>query len=43
MIMLGVIGEYLWRSYHETRKLPNFVVEAVVEAPEDGDAAAAEP
>jgi dolichol-phosphate mannosyltransferase len=43
MIMLGVIGEYLWRSYHETRKLPNFVVEAVLEAPEDGDAAAAEP
>jgi hypothetical protein len=33
--MLGIIGEYLWRSYHETRKLPNFVVESVLE--KDGD------
>jgi dolichol-phosphate mannosyltransferase len=35
LIMLGIIGEYLWRSYHETRKLPNFVVESVLE--KDGD------
>ena len=31
MLMLGVIGEYLWRNYHEVRDLPNFVVEKVVE------------
>jgi dolichol-phosphate mannosyltransferase len=31
MLMLGVIGEYLWRNYHETRKLPNFVIERVDE------------
>jgi dolichol-phosphate mannosyltransferase len=43
MMMLGVIGEYLWRSYHETRRLPNFVVDTVVATPEDGDSAPAEP
>jgi dolichol-phosphate mannosyltransferase len=30
LVLLGVIGEYLWRSYHETRKQPNFVIESVV-------------
>src|SRR5262249_43413980 len=25
LVMLGIIGEYLWRSYYETRRLPNFV------------------
>jgi dolichol-phosphate mannosyltransferase len=30
LLMLGIIGEYLWRSYHETRKLPNSVVESVL-------------
>jgi dolichol-phosphate mannosyltransferase len=27
LMMLGIIGEYLWRNYDETRKLPNFVVD----------------
>lgn len=31
LVMLGIIGEYLWRNYHETRKRPNFVVETVLE------------
>jgi dolichol-phosphate mannosyltransferase len=31
LIMLGIIGEYLWRNYHQTRNLPNFVVETVLE------------
>jgi dolichol-phosphate mannosyltransferase len=31
LVMLGIIGEYLWRNFHETRRLPNFVVESVVE------------
>jgi glycosyltransferase involved in cell wall biosynthesis len=29
LVMLGIIGEYLWRNYHETRKRPLFVVETV--------------
>ena len=32
LVMLGIIGEYLWRSYHETRRLPNFVIDSVIEA-----------
>lgn len=31
MLMLGIIGEYLWRTYDETRKRPIFVVEKVIE------------
>lgn len=31
MLMLGIIGEYLWRNYDETRKRPIFVVEKVIE------------
>jgi len=31
LVMLGIIGEYLWRNYHETRRLPNFVVETEVD------------
>jgi dolichol-phosphate mannosyltransferase len=31
LVMLGIIGEYLWRSYYETRKLPNYVVESVLD------------
>ena len=30
LVMLGVIGEYLWRSYYETRRLPNYVVETTL-------------
>ena len=37
--MLGIIGEYLWRNYHETRQLPNFVIETVVAGPESGSGA----
>jgi glycosyltransferase involved in cell wall biosynthesis len=29
MIMLGVLGEYLWRTLDETRKRPNFVIDDV--------------
>jgi dolichol-phosphate mannosyltransferase len=31
MLVLGIIGEYLWRNYHETRRHPNFIVETIVE------------
>lgn len=27
LILLGIIGEYLWRNYYETRRLPRFVME----------------
>ena len=27
MIMLGVIGEYLWRNLEESRKKPLFLIE----------------
>jgi glycosyltransferase involved in cell wall biosynthesis len=27
MIMLGIIGEYLWRSFDETRKRPVFIID----------------
>ena len=30
LVMLGIIGEYLWRNYYETRKLPAYVIESVV-------------
>jgi dolichol-phosphate mannosyltransferase len=45
MMMLGIIGEYLWRNYQETRRLPSFVVESTLEAPEEavGDDAPAPP
>jgi glycosyltransferase involved in cell wall biosynthesis len=32
LVMLGVIGEYLWRNYYETRRLPNYVVESTLGA-----------
>jgi glycosyltransferase involved in cell wall biosynthesis len=32
MIMLGVIGEYLWRDLDETRKRPLYVIERVITA-----------
>ncbi|NTS43777.1 glycosyltransferase [Flavisolibacter sp. BT320] len=31
MLMLGVIGEYLWRTLDQVRKRPDFVIEAIVE------------
>jgi dolichol-phosphate mannosyltransferase len=30
MLMIGVLGEYLWRNLEETRRRPRFVVEEVV-------------
>lgn len=30
MFMLGIIGEYLWRNYDETRKRPLFVIEQII-------------
>jgi len=42
LVMLGVIGEYLWRNSHESRRRPSFVVDTTVEARPGGiDAGAA--
>ena len=42
MTMLGVLGEYLWRTLDETRRRPSFVIDEVYEtapaAPEGGAA-----
>jgi len=32
LVMLGIIGEYLWRNYYETRKLPSYVIDDVLDA-----------
>jgi dolichol-phosphate mannosyltransferase len=31
MLMLGIIGEYLWRTLDQVRKRPHFLIESVVE------------
>jgi dolichol-phosphate mannosyltransferase len=31
ILMLGVLGEYLWRNLEETRRRPRFIVESVLE------------
>jgi dolichol-phosphate mannosyltransferase len=31
MIMLGIIGEYLWRILDETRRRPSYIVDKVIE------------
>ena len=35
MLMIGVLGEYLWRNLEETRRRPRFVVERILETPPD--------
>ena len=40
MIMMGVLGEYIWRNLDETRKRPLYVIEKVVTR--DGEAARTE-
>jgi glycosyltransferase involved in cell wall biosynthesis len=34
MIMLGVLGEYLWRTLEESRRRPRFLIEATTASPE---------
>jgi glycosyltransferase involved in cell wall biosynthesis len=33
MVMLGVLGEYLWRTLEEARKRPRYVIDEVTEKP----------
>jgi dolichol-phosphate mannosyltransferase len=32
MLMIGILGEYLWRNLDETRRRPRFIVETVLQA-----------
>ncbi|MCY4072243.1 MAG: glycosyltransferase family 2 protein [Chloroflexi bacterium] len=31
MLILGIVGEYLWRSLDETRRRPRFIIEKIIE------------
>jgi len=37
MVMIGILGEYLWRNLDETRKRPRFIIENVTQASEQTD------
>jgi dolichol-phosphate mannosyltransferase len=34
LLMIGVLGEYMWRNLDETRRRPRFIIERTVEAAE---------
>jgi dolichol-phosphate mannosyltransferase len=36
MLMMGVLGEYLWRALDETRKRPLYIIEASANCPDCG-------
>lgn len=36
LLMLGIIGEYLWRALDETRKRPRFIIDRVLDHGDDG-------
>jgi polyisoprenyl-phosphate glycosyltransferase len=35
LIMLGILGEYLWRNFDETRKRPLFIIDKIIGFSED--------
>ena len=37
MIMMGVLGEYLWRNLDETRRRPLYVIEKVITRGEEDE------
>ena len=41
MIMIGIVGEYLWRNLDETRRRPRFIIDQVIGA-DQGDSTQAE-
>jgi hypothetical protein len=30
LVMLGILGEYLWRNFDETRKRPVFIIDKMI-------------
>ena len=34
MLMIGVLGEYMWRNLDETRKRPRFIIENIIDQPD---------
>jgi dolichol-phosphate mannosyltransferase len=36
MLMLGVLGEYVWRAYDEARHRPRYIVEELFQSPQQG-------
>jgi len=34
LLMLGVLGEYLWRTYDEARGRPRYIIDEVIKSPE---------
>ncbi len=43
MIMLGVLGEYLWRILDETRKRPLYVIDSIIDDTQSKDGSALHP
>jgi dolichol-phosphate mannosyltransferase len=39
MLMMGVLGEYLWRALDESRRRPRYLVEATTRSDEPSTAA----
>jgi hypothetical protein len=37
MAMLGVLGEYLWRTLDEVRRRPQFVIDEIYQEPQQSD------
>ena len=35
MVMMGVLGEYLWRALDESRRRPRYLIEASTRVPEE--------
>jgi hypothetical protein len=38
LLVMGIIGEYLWRNLDETRRRPRFIVDEVLEPRKTDDA-----
>ncbi len=37
MVMVGVVGEYVWRIMHETQKRPLYIIDEIIESSETGE------
>jgi hypothetical protein len=42
MLMMGVLGEYIWRALDESRRRPRYLVEATTERHAEAPAAIAQ-